>query len=890
MAHLAPLQVVVAVRHTRDHVADHDSDAEKIARLREDILNKTQSLVEDGGNSYAIRINQLQKRLRLEQKMMGVAVKFPCFIICQVAFVWAISLLVPAESVSKVHRHLVGHFGLSKGDLDEVRTFEDLYQFATDFEHANEELQATSSKYWCEKKYFELTWNDALGVPQRSCPSPRLHALGFDTDAPTPWTHWAAARGIIPESAKTSLGGASSGSGSSGSSSRRLAGGGSTGSIGSAAAAVPECKDDDLELKAEEGKPWITCNNSAAHTCELDLGILLCPKTCGYCPGFEYEHSKFFDKPQLTMLPVMVHQTRVQRAPCHHFAHTFETQPHNVDLNILPPLDGKRNGRVLTCIDRTKQEDQEWAFHLECPKEGAPEAFCTDGVMHDTKLHYYHGTPVYAKFLTEPKKNIAAMRAIGWMDMQTESVTLSTLVYTEGEEIFTSISVVFAVDKAGNIIGRNEMVSYTDLTTYNRGVFTALLIISAIGSFVGLSMNLWQMWTDRHCDWGFACYELLSRAVMCVYSLVLQVTWQKQIPMAEEYDHLLHQILDFHGHGHAEWENLVQGYFDAKALVYHETRWLMMHRIAIYIVLYVQFLQLVMYFDSHPRMAMLTSTLKKSLDNMFHFFFLFLLIFAMLGFTASWMLGGDVTAFATVGIALGSQTKMLFGEWIYADNADDLTGVMVAMYWIYALTFMLLLLYTLLNFFLAIVVDAFVQVKTHIAVQTFEQNVCLDIFDLLRSGVQYRSRSWPARSTLLKAIDDAIENTPPPDPEDAEDRIWTVQKLHGVLPDAMKDPARLASFLHSYSLKCPHTFVCCELALSAEGACQGARASQHDCIELAFVQAGAVLKPLMREAFPGATGPEWSYERIQCGDQVMHRVSANFMREKTKGADLSPSE
>ena len=47
---------------------------------------------------------------------------------------------------------------------------------------------------------------------------------------------------------------------------------------------------------------------------------------------------------------------------------------------------------------------------------------------------------------------------------------------------------------------------------------------------------------------------------------------------------------------------------------------------------------------------------------------------------------------------------MIFGEFIYADGASELSGVMMFIYWLYAFTFMIVMFFTLLNFFLAIIV------------------------------------------------------------------------------------------------------------------------------------------------------------------------------------------
>ena len=64
----------------------------------------------------------------------------------------------------------------------------------------------------------------------------------------------------------------------------------------------------------------------ASHACKIDLGILHCPLTCGYCSPFEYESLKRFAKPQLTLLPSVIYQTRLKEAECHGFAAVVQNQ------------------------------------------------------------------------------------------------------------------------------------------------------------------------------------------------------------------------------------------------------------------------------------------------------------------------------------------------------------------------------------------------------------------------------------------------------------------------------------------------------------------------------------------------------------------------------------
>merc|ERR1711907_870695 len=113
-----------------------------------------------------------------------------------------------------------------------------------------------------------------------------------------------------------------------------------------------------------------------------------------------------------------------------------------------------------------------------------------------------------------------------------------------------------------------------------------------------------------------------------------------------------------------------------------------MHRCIAYIVCYVQFVQLIFYFNAHPRMAVLTATVLKAMDNILHFLMIFASLFLGLAFLVHWMLGEYIASFGTLSGAISAQGRMIFGEFIYADGAEHLQGPMLFMYWVYAITFM----------------------------------------------------------------------------------------------------------------------------------------------------------------------------------------------------------
>mmetsp|Transcript_23437 Transcript_23437/g.54597 ORF Transcript_23437/g.54597 Transcript_23437/m.54597 type:complete len:1028 (-) Transcript_23437:67-3150(-) len=717
-------------------------------------------------HELGVNINILNERLVLESHLTTMLMKLPCFLLAMLTFVMAILALVPSAAVAEVHTHIRNHYQVYKANLDEVKSYEDIYAFITTFEHANEELQATGPLYWCEGRYFEYVFEDR---PTRYCPSPRLNSLGFHGETPTTWAQWYNSggsnrrrRGVY--GADTENGGDSSDdhhrrlqeqrarAATRLGMKRRLADShDTTDDNHTDESGHGACVDDDEELQREEGDPTLTCENFRDHVCDIDLGILLCPVTCGYCPSFVYEKAAKFDQPLVTMLPVMVFQTRFQTGECTGFAKTYEEQTYNTDLFNLPALDGERHGRVLTCIDRTKHYEGDYAFHVECPEN---ISLCYEGddghlYLKDSKIHTYHGEPVYAKFLAEPEKFIGAMEAIGWLDKQTETVTLSTLVYTEGQEIFTSVSVVFTMDEAGNVEGELEVISMHDLINANKTMFLVCLSITSFLSFVGMCLTAWNLLRNDQCKWGLEMYELLSRTMLAAYSLVLLFQWLQQVPMAEEFDLLLHTVLDFHGHGSEAWEELIQDYFDVKGHIYEETTWLYRHRIAIFAVCYAQFLQLIFYFAAHPRLALLTSTIGYGADTMVHFAGLFISIFLFLAFMGHWMLGGDLEPLRDFYHTLTYMVNMFYGDELLPEGTDKLPVAMQVMAWIFGITFLLVVFFSLVNFFLAIVVDAFMTSKEKVDAQCTEKSFFVDALDVPFTVFQYMRHRWPKKRKVV---------------------------------------------------------------------------------------------------------------------------------------------
>jgi len=800
-------------------------------------------------SNVEINVDILTERLMLEERMRDIVLKMPAFCLTTVCFLAMLTVLSQPGNSAKIHKQIMTHFKVNPSDLREITTFDHVYNFIETFEQRNSELQATSSKYWCEERYFRHFWSDKYMVPVKRCPSSRFKALGLTL-----------AKEDEEEFQAELAQGTTSDAGSSTAKhrrrrTRRLEG-------------HQACQDNEEFLKTVEVDDNATCEAYAERVCEIELGIIACPLTCGMCPPFEYKHLKEFDKPLVTMVSTVVHQTRFETTKCHGFAETYENQPYNSFLVTSPALDGIRHGRVLTCIDRDSRQTSEYAHSIECPPNRVPEFIqCVDGYMQVTKKHEFKGEAIYPRFIARPKQDLGAMRAMHWLDMQTDTVTVSTLVYTEGVEIFTSVSIGFRVDLAGNIVPSLDMLSYTDLIGGVKTEFVLLLVVTLCGSLIILAFSVWGLYKEHERDIVPRVYELLSRGALCVFCLTLFISWTQQVPMSKEYDLILHSFLDFNEQ--STLDEALGKYFDVKTFIAGETKWLRDQKTAAYILCYTQFVQLLFYFGVHPRMGALTSTLIKAVSNLVHFLGVFLCVYCMLAFMAFWMLGDYIHEFRTYADALKSQIRILFGEYIHAENAGDLDSRMECMYWIYAITFMFVVFFTLLNFFLAIVVDGFMAVKQDEEDNVTEMSFMSDYIDSILSFWVYRWRGWPAHSECVATLSampnrvsqqvvqhDLKHQLEEQDKELHEDKskreTWRRYRTRCLPEDFMrrfpcfKSEVCLAGWLHYYYKKCKFILTSKE---DDDDKPNGVREHADDVDWKSVLKAAATLTPLreMRE-------------------------------------------
>ena len=214
----------------------------------------------------------------------------------------------------------------------------------------------------------------------------------------------------------------------------------------------------------------------------------------------------------------------------------------------------------------------------------------------------FMGTPYMPEMLIESDKTLTGLEKVGWLDIQTDTVSVSTMVYTELLEMFTSVTVDFSFDYAGNVESSVHLVTYKDLIRTDADTFTACLTTTCVLAFFSmLSLTAFLCRHPEQYNLGLCLYEIIARLVFVVYPLVMLISWTQQQLMSHEYHLLLDAFLHNEGMDVEHITSSIAEYFEVKSVIYEESSWLERHRIAAYAVLYVQFLQMVLAFNCAPQ-------------------------------------------------------------------------------------------------------------------------------------------------------------------------------------------------------------------------------------------------------------------------------------------------
>jgi len=152
-------------------------------------------------------------------------------------------------------------------------------------------------------------------------------------------------------------------------------------------------------------------------------------------------------------------------------------------------------------------------------------------------------------------------------------------------------------------------------------------------------------------------------------------------------------------------------------------------------------LRIVKLFKFQPHLGIISKTITKAMNDLVHFLLVFLIIFSVYMLFAYWVFGSTVNDFSQIGNAFNSCWNMLMGD-TKASNAimhevhDKSAAVMIPA-WIFVYSYVFFVFLLLLNILLAIIVEAYDEVKKE---STKQDGILGDVSIMWKAFV--RSTSW----------------------------------------------------------------------------------------------------------------------------------------------------
>jgi len=157
--------------------------------------------------------------------------------------------------------------------------------------------------------------------------------------------------------------------------------------------------------------------------------------------------------------------------------------------------------------------------------------------------------------------------------------------------------------------------------------------------------------------------------------------------------------------------------------------------------------RIIIYMGCHPRIAVLKQTILESVDDIFHFVFVFGIIYIVFAFAAYWVLGAEPTnsEFSTLTNTCWTQMRMLCGDFPFTRHPTVLNAI-------YMITFIIVVFIMALNFLLAVIVGAFDRVKEAVEICLVEDNVFVDAWYSFIYFYHRFTKGLPSRRNVSLAL------------------------------------------------------------------------------------------------------------------------------------------
>jgi len=236
--------------------------------------------------------------------------------------------------------------------------------------------------------------------------------------------------------------------------------------------------------------------------------------------------------------------------------------------------------------------------------------------------------------------------------------------------------------------------------------------------------------------------------LLCSFACIIQSSWAYYVEISPPYP--IDELIKALRPGTTE-----EDYFKTVVNIIDYQNQILMTDYCAMFVTALLFMRFCLFLALHPRLAVLVDTLVYSADDLFHFMIYLAGIWLILGLFAHWQFGRELAEYATFEFTIWNQFLMFVGELGSAAEVKD-----SPIFQIYMGVFIFVTLIALMNFLLAIIMNAYTIVTDHLEDDKSEQNVVKDVFDMMLNCLLSWKHNWPATYVLWNHC--VSKGKPPP--------------------------------------------------------------------------------------------------------------------------------
>ena len=162
----------------------------------------------------------------------------------------------------------------------------------------------------------------------------------------------------------------------------------------------------------------------------------------------------------------------------------------------------------------------------------------------------------------------------------------------------------------------------------------------------------------------------------------------------------------------------------------------------LYVAFLVNIFRIMQGTSLHPRLALLEGTLSRAADDLWHTVILIILVLTSFAAVGTWRFGSVQHQFGTLSIALQTELKMMI-EGSFFEGWDLNMELQI-----FTILFLITVNILILNFLLAVVVNAYMDIRSHNKEQLYVQEFVTDIIYSLDASLRGKYCGWPTQRRL----------------------------------------------------------------------------------------------------------------------------------------------